>query len=247
MGKKESKHFAKLWEEIERAIEISVAECDTGFCDSCGLVRTKADRLKEAVEREYRQLRDELKTECYGRNEEGRTRDSSENIKNQEGDDGNERGQSLDARKIAAVICCALIRKKAVVFDEKEAVRLLVEQEELLNRQNNPDRTVLNEWIVDHFFINYKIAYLAGLRIIFMTLLENLLEQPDTLMAGRQLAERGCLFQYPRLLGLDNFDVSMVLGLGRLDMKNDRIAPFMLALQFYQIEMYARAMLKLDC
>lgn len=246
MSRKESKHFAKLWEEIERAIEDSASECGSEFRDSCGLVRVKTDKLKETVEKEYRRLRDDLKKECYGRNEEGRQKDAVED-KSLEGDGGNESGQSLDARKIAAVICCALIRKKALAFDEKKAVQLLAEQEELLNQQEKPDRTVLNKWIVDNFFVNYKIAYLAGLRIIFKTLLEDLLRKPDTLEAGKQLAARGRLFQYPRISGLDNFDVNMVLGLGRSDIKNDKIAPFMLALQFYQIEMYARRMLGLDC
>lgn len=245
MRKRESKHFAKLWREIELAIKCADTECGDEFRTSCGLAFVKTDQLKEAVEQEYRQLRDDLKKECYGRNEEGRPMDVVE--EGRENDGSRESGQSLDARKIAAVICCALIQKKPLVFDEKKAVELLALQEELLNRQRNPDRTVLNKWIVDNFFVNYKIAYLAGLRIIFMTLLSELLEDPDTLEAGKQLAARGRLFQYPRWAGLDNFDVNMVLGLGRSDMKKDKIAPFMLALQFYQIEMYARRMLGLDC
>ena len=245
MRKKESKHFAKLWREIELAIECAASECGDEFRASCGLTFVKTDQLKGAVEREYRQLRDDLKKECYGRNEEGRPMDATE--EGRESDGGRENGQSLDARKIAAVICYALIRKKPLVFDEKKAVELLAEQEELLNQQKNPDRTVLNKWIVDNFFVNYKIAYLAGLRVIFMTLLSELLEGPDTLEDGKHLAARGRLFQYPRCAGLDNFDVNMVLGLGRSDMKKDKISPFMLALQFYQIEMYARRKLGLDC
>lgn len=246
MRKRESKHFAKLWREIELAIECAADECGDEFRTSCGLAFVKTDQLKEAVEQEYRQLRNDLKKECYGRNEEGRPMDAAEE-EGRESDGDRESGQSLDARKIAAVICYALIRKKPLVFDEKKAVELLADHEELLNRQENPDRTVLNKWIVDNFFVNYKIAYLAGLRIIFMTLLSELLESPDTLEAGKELAARGRLFQYPRCAGLDNFDVNMVLGLGRSDMKKDKIAPFMLALQFYQIEMYARRMLGLDC
>lgn len=246
MGKRESKHFSKLWREIERAIECAADECGDEFRSSCGLTFVKMDQLKKAVEWEYRQLRNALKKECYGRNEEGRLMDAAE--ERLESDGGRERsGQSLDARKIAAVVYCALIRKKPLVFDEKQAVELLAKQEELLNKQENPDRTVLNKWIVDNFFVNYKIAYLAGLRIIFVALLSELLERQDTLEAGKQLAERGRLFPYPRYAGLDNFDVSMVLGLGRSDMKKDKITLFMLALQFYQIEMYARRMLGLDC
>ena len=67
MRKRESKHFAKLWREIELAIECAADECGDEFRASCGLAFVKTDQLKEAVEREYRQLRDDLKKECYGR------------------------------------------------------------------------------------------------------------------------------------------------------------------------------------
>lgn len=79
-----------------------------------------------------------------------------------ESDGGRENGQSLDARKIAAVICYALIRKNPLVFDEKKAVELLAEQEELLNQQKNPDRTVLNKWIVDNFLSTTKSLTWSG-------------------------------------------------------------------------------------
>ena len=154
MRKRESKHFAKLRREIELAIECAASECGDEFRASCGLTFVKTDQLKGAVEREYRQFRDDLKKECYGRNEEGRPMDATE--EGRESDGGRENGQSLDARKIAAVICYALIRKKPLVFDEKKAVELLAEQEELLNQQKNPDRTVLNKWIVDNFLSTTK-------------------------------------------------------------------------------------------
>ena len=154
MRKRESKHFAKLRREIELAIECAASECGDECRASCGLTFVKTDQLKGAVEREYRQFRDDLKKECYGRNEEGRPMDATE--EGRESDGGRENGQSLDARKIAAVICYALIRKKPLVFDEKKAVELLAEQEELLNQQKNPDRTVLNKWIVDNFLSTTK-------------------------------------------------------------------------------------------
>ena len=245
MSKRESKHFAKLWQEIECAISDAVVGWRREFKETCKLAYIEPNKLKDAVEEEYRSLREDLKHECYGKNEEGRLKEKVED-EGQNQNSENDDAQSLDARKIAAVICCALIRKKALVFDESTANMLLEEQEAILNQQEKPDRTVLNGWIVDNFFVNYKIAYLAGLRIIFKTLLGELLGKTETRTVGEALATRGCLYRYPRVQGLDNFDVSMVLGLGRLDMKQDKIAPFMLALQFYQIEMYTRRMLGLD-
>lgn len=73
------------------------------------------------------------------------------------------------------------------------------------------------------------------------------MDSGETVDAAKQLAEKGRLFRYPRIPNLDNFDVSMVLGIGRADMRGEKIVPFLLAMQYYQIEMYTRRMLGLDC
>lgn len=225
-NKSESKHFSKLWELIGLTINEAIEECDPYFVEKCGLARVSDSKLKVPVENTYRNLRERLKRECYGTSDDEKL--------------------SLDARKIAAVICCALVAEKAVAFDEDQAERMLKEKEIQVQKEKKADRTDLNEWIVNNFFINYKIAYLAGLRIIYRTLLAELLHDEMTKKAGEELNRNGCLFRYPRTPKLDNFDVNMVLGLGRSDLQHSEINSFMLALQFYQIEMYARQKLGLD-
>lgn len=224
--KAESKHFSKLWELIELAINEALEECSSDFIKECGLVQVDGLKLKKSVETTYRRLRERLKRECYGVTDNG--------------------PQSLDARKIAAVICCTLIAEKALAFDEDSAAELLEKKETQLIKEKKSDRTALNEWIVNNFFVNYKIAYLSGLRIIYRTLLAELVHTEATKKAGERLNEKKCLFCYPRVPKLDNFDVNMVLGLGRSDIQQSEINLFMLALQYYQIEMYTRQKLGLD-
>lgn len=175
MNKKESQHFSKLWELIDKSIEVSREECCEAFAEACGLERVASDKLKKTVEKEYRLLREELKQECYGKNEEG-TSNSYTDGTEPDIDEKDAAAQSLDARKIAAVVCCALIRKKAFTFDEAEAVKWLKEEAENVDKKaknateaeaKTEIKIKYNELIVDNFFINYKIAYLAGLRIIF--------------------------------------------------------------------------------
>lgn len=220
-----SKHFARIWKSVMQVASVALEECDPIFVQRCHPARVDESKLSASVEQAYRRIRDELRVECYGR------KDGPEN---------------LDARKIAAVMCCALSEQKVLVFNSEEAAVLLMEKEAALKREAEPDRTSFNRWIVNNFFINYKIAYLTGLRIILDTLISELLMNPNTTEYGKTLAEQGRPTRYPITPMVDSFDVSMVLGLGRSGMRRETVSAFLLALHFYQIEMYTRKSLGLD-
>lgn len=221
-----SKHFERMWKSVVQAIDIAMVECDPEFIERCHPARRDKDNLSYVTEKAYRRIRGELRLECYG------TEDGKEN---------------MDARKIASVMCCALMEQQAVRFDAMEALTLMEEKDSLLKKQETkPDRTELNRWIVNNFFINYKIAYLTGLLIVLDALVLELLKDQRTVPFGRALAQQGQMSQYPVALKVDGFDVSMVLGLGRAGMRRESANAFLLALQFYQIEMYTRKALGLN-
>lgn len=221
-----SKHFDCMWKSVVRAIDIAMAECDPEFVRRCHPVRRDKDNLAHLAEGSYRRIRGELRLECYG----------SKDVK-----------ENMDARKIASVMCCALMEQQAVRFDAAKAASLMEEKNALLQKQmSTSNRTEFNRWIVNNFFINYKIAYLTGLFIVLDTLLSELLKKQKTVPFGRKLAQQGQLSQYPIISEVDGFNVSMVLGLGRAGMRKIPVNAFLLALHFYQMEMYTRKALGMD-
>ena len=221
-----SKHFDRMWKSVVQAINIAMAECDPAFIKRCNPVRRDKENLAHAAENSYRRIRSELRLECYG------TKNGEEN---------------MDARKIASVMCCTLMEQQAVRFDAEVAASMMEEKDALLKKQElKVDRTEFNRWIVNNFFINYKIAYLTGLFIVLDALISELLKDQDTVPFGQALAQQGQLSQYQHASKVDGFDVSMVLGLGRAGMQRKPVNAFLLALQFYQIEMYTRKALGLD-
>jgi len=227
--KRESKHFSRLWRYVSRAVMDAFDECDEKFIVDCNVTRRNATKeteiWKAAVEDVYRSLRSELEIECYGTDDHEST---------------------LDPSKTAAVVCCALIKKKAISFNEDSALAMLKQKESVLQINDVAGRIRLNHWIVDNFFVNYKIAYLSGLMILFDTMLGELLHNSETLEYGKKLANLGCIHHYPGRSEFDNFDVNFVLGLGRSDMKQKEINTFFLASHFYQMEMYTRIAIGLD-
>lgn len=221
-----SKHFDRMWKSVMHSINIAMEECDPEFIKRCHPVQRDKDKLAYMAENSYRRIRSDLRLECYG------TKNGEEN---------------MDTRKIASVMCCTLMEQQAVRFDAEAAVAMMAEKDDLLKKQEaKTDRIEFNRWIVDNFFINYKIAYLTGLHIVVDALVSELLKDQDTVSFGQALAKQGKPSQYPNVREVDSFDVSMVLGLGRAGMQRKPVNAFLLALHFYQIEMYTRKALGLD-
>lgn len=212
--KPDSRHFAQMWKHVIKARNAALAECDKQFYDICGLRICADDKLKTTLEQVYRNLRTELKRECYFNEAEKKM---------------------LDGRKMGAIMCNALMKEKVFYFDEQQALVLLREKKKEYG-EDVYKKVELNKWIANNFFINYKAAYLFSVGLVVETMKERLFrENPDL---GSALNKKGWMEQYPEEKEIDSFNVSMVLGLGKADLKGEKLDMFMYALQLYQIEQY---------
>lgn len=208
----ESRHYAKLWENvIKQVLRVVEEECDPEFVKSCSLKIKSQDKLKAELENKYRLLRRELKESCYGN----------------ASDSG-----SLDGRKLAAIFCKSLIIEKAFQFDTTRALELLMRRKAELSPK------AFNLWVVHNVYINYKAAYYVSLQLVYLTLLERLLASEETKSKGLKLNRIGHLYKYPSPSNVDGFDVNVIIGIARADLNKKDFDMFLFAMQLYQLEMY---------
>jgi hypothetical protein len=213
---------------IDDAIKEAKAEVDISFA-----VQIKdVSILKDSVYAIYDSLRSDLEKECY------------------HGKNGNNE-HPLDYRKGSAILCCALIKEKAFSFNDDEAVKIASQKESSVNELHGKKRKEYNQYLVNNLLINYKVAYLAALHFLyFFTLYEALGKEWKNTNGEeiyKQLSETGHLCRYTEYPGEeadDSYDVSMIIGLARADLLNKKIDVYLLALHFYQIEMYTRLALQ---
>lgn len=214
----ESRHYTQIWDKVICPVfKVVSDECDPEFRKRCGLTDKHPEGWRRQLELEYRALRRDLKDLCYGSHD----------------DTG-----LLDGRKIAAVFCKALIRKKAFRFDLDAACALMREKKERLSPVG------FNLWAAQNVYINYKLAYYASLQLVYLTLLYDLQASEDTKGLALALNKRGHLYRYPAPSGADSFDVNIILGLARADLSRRDVDAFLFAMQLYQVEMYSVEMLK---
>lgn len=231
MGKKNdaSRHFSQIWKNVIcKEVNLVLSECDNDFVQICGLESKPADTWRRSLEKEYRSQRQILKEYCY---------------------QGNADKGFLDGRKLAAVLCKALIKEKAFVFDSEKAMSLLANQKGL---RSDID---LNLWICHNVLVNYKLAYYVSLQLVYLTLLGQLLSSKEATgketidketatKLAKELNKIGHLCQYPRNGDVDSFDVNIIIGLARSDFGEKEFNMFLFAMQLYQIEMYTIEKLK---
>jgi len=230
--------FDQIWSKAILSVSRTVLdESDPEFAQQCGLRASAPLVWKPALYDEYLRLRDELKNICYGSS------------------DGRSPEYLLDGRKIAAVLCAALISKKGFWFDPEQARAFTEAKKEAL--KDDPVR--FNRWAAQNVYINYKLAFSASLQLVYLTLMRDLLvkaglEEPGTsktpgpLTPGemeerehaRQLATAlnkiGRLASYPQPSKGDAFEVNIIVGLARTDMSAKALDMFLFAMQLYQIE-----------
>lgn len=223
------KPFDQIWKKvIFPVLEAVQTECDPSFVEQCHLVPASLSTWKNEVYGEYLCLRDQLKNICYGPS-------------NHHGAE-----ELLDGRKIAAVLCSALIRKKCFAFDSAAAQEATNKKiKELVSTSCN-DSVQFNLWAVNNIYVNYKLAYYASLQMVFLTLMHDLLsvvkrekradDPSDAKRLIGMLNERGHLFSYPTPAKGDGFDVNVIIGLARTDISGNELDTFLFAMQLYQIE-----------
>lgn len=216
--------FTHIWNRvIQPVFSVVESECDSEFRDRCSLVARSSDDWRKDIYPVYQKFRKQLKDICYG---------PSEHLSDEE---------LLDGRKIAAVLCAALICKKGFQFQTTPAL-LLAEE-----KKKNYSPVAFNQWAVRNIYINYKLAYYASLQMVYLTLMYDLLEKTKdrTLSQVEQqeakelavaLREEHHLCPYSQPLKGDGFDVNIIIGLARTDLARRELDTFLFAMQLYQIE-----------
>lgn len=233
--------FDFIWYDVVLPVsQIAMDECDPDFAQYCGLRPRPSSDWKTELHEEYCRLRAQLKDICYGPS-------------NYRAPD-----ELLDGRKIAAVLCSALISTKGFQFSMRKAW-------EYTKRKSpgpNQNRVCFNRWAVGNVYINYKLAYYASLQLVYLTLMRDLLvnaglqesdacvrplehltpqeqgEREESRLLAKALNHIGHLAPYVRRQPSrgDSFDVNIIVGLARTDMSNQNLDMFLFAMQLYQIE-----------
>lgn len=217
-------HFEAIWSDvILDAVNAVWHSCNEDFKQFCGLESLPSELWKKRLDKAYHRRLRELKETCYG--------------------EGANNGL-MDHRKLAAVVCAAIMEEKPYTFDLLKAAEFQKDKSKILSPVKR------NRWAVDHSLINYKLAYFAGLQMIYLMLLEDLFSTAKTKDCKKAEACAMLLHQYGHLIpyrrakeekdDADSFDVNMIFGLARCDTSNGILDMFLLAMQFYQIEMYTR-------
>lgn len=229
---RDSESFNSIWTMVIQPVLRAVqAECDPYFVERCGLKACSSPIWKEKLYAEYLDFRDQLKNVCYGPSNQ------------------REAEELLDGRKIAAVLCGALIREKGFMFDSGQASAITLEKAKELKEKYGKDKgsVLLNLWAVQNIYINYKLAYYASLQMVYLTLMHDLLNKAKneknaaTVRAvANQLATAlntvGHLYSYPQPDKGDGFDVNIIIGLARTDIARRDLDTFLFAMHLYQLE-----------
>lgn len=240
--KSEYGSFDYIWEKAIQPVSMTVlTQSDPDFAEWCGLRLKSAEEWRPGLCDEYHRLRRQLKDTCYGVS-------SHHNPE-----------EKLDGKKIAAVLCAALISKKGFQFNTGKAREFTETQ--LRKLAGKP--LLFNRWAVSNVYINYKLAYLASLQLVYLTMMWDLLdkaglkdeglpdltskmaqEREEARKLARQLNKLGHLAPYPQPPRGDGFDVNIIIGLARMDMSVKDLDMFMFAMQLYQIEEHTIDILK---
>lgn len=184
--------------------------------------------FRHTIEREFKQLRHRTKQLVYHKS-------------NKE--------MLLDSRKLGAILCAALIAQKPIEFDVDLA------KEQAQDKRNSLKIKDYNVWACDHYLVNYKIAYLCSIFLVYYGCLyclnngeeifvhDFMMDQKDRFC--NKLEQLGRLIRYPSCRDFDAFGINMIISLARMDTSNQKLNIEMYALQLWQMEMYTYRSLEL--
>lgn len=142
-----SEHFDNsLWPKIiTKAIENAEKHIDNDFAKYVQFEKINSVDYKKNLSSLYENKRDWLKRIYFG------------NFKSDE-------ERCLDMHKIAAIICRSIIGCKPFTFDVQKANEY--------KRKHNLDKNL--EWIIDNYYINYKVAINCAFAICLYDLFDKL-------------------------------------------------------------------------
>lgn len=229
MNQQDEKAFDDFWNVvIMPVIDSSFNEMDKDYVTITNAKCKDLNVLHDVIEKKYKELRHQTKILFYKESNKDRL---------------------LDSRKLGAVICAVIANNRPIFFNEDEAGEYAQKKREIF------DDKAYNEWACDNFLVNFKIAYLASVGLVYHSCLyclsknEPLLEKDfeiEKKEAFRNKLEAiGRMCNYPKCLNFDAFGINMIISLARTCLSNNELDIEMYALQLWQIEMYTYRTLEL--
>ncbi len=133
---------------------------------------------------------------------------------------GNDEHNYLNPMKLAAVLCHTLIECKPIRFEGNVQI-----SEHTLSSYNSV-------WLANHLLINYKIAFLSSISLVFSQILaEKKPDKDSEFVKSGQLAQYGC---YDR----NSFQTNMIINLARNSLLGRDFDDLMFALMMFQWHEY---------
>ncbi len=182
------------------------------FKHYCDLKIININLVQENCEKFYLKKRNELKKIFYGK---------QYTYKN-----GNDDEFCLDLHKIAAIICCGLIRFKIFWYDETKALNYI--------KEHNIKDT---DWLIDNVLINYKLAFHFSMAFMYYKMLFDSKNDENNDLYNKIEEQRG-LYLYKKNSEHESFENSVILDFAKRDINNRSFDYFMYATVLFQIEEY---------
>lgn len=153
----------------------------------------------------------------------------------------------LDFHKLAAVICRSILQEKPIRFNVQDAIsyakkRWPQEKGKRENTRENTDEERM-DWFIDNIYVNYKIAFIAGLGIGYIDLYAQLKETEQKALK-EQLAQEEQFASYPKSANHESFFNSMILALAKNEINNRSFDYLGFATNVYQLQQYTLMVFK---
>lgn len=216
-------HFDNFW---FTAIFPSIKKCHTDmskdFIRECRVEIKDLNEYRQGLQSMYKRKREWLKREYLPHS----------------------KNPLLDFHKLASVICRCIIGIKPVSYNIEAAEHKL----DIINADTKLTHNEKLNWIVSNIYVNYKIAFLAAIGIVYSDLIYWAYEKSDTNKIEKStnsniyiefadcLVKRKNLVFYPNPLKHENFIDSTIIALVKGDLLQRDFDYLFLSIIFYQIQ-----------
>lgn len=215
-------HFDYFWDiAIKPSIDQAWEKIDGEYRDACAAKMKNLQDYRRHLERIYTEKREWLK-KIYLPHEED---------------------PLLDFHKLAAVICRSVLQEKPIRFNVQNAISYAkTKWPQRTEKQPNVDEERMT-WFIDNLYVNYKIAFLAGLGIGYIDLYAQL-KETGQIALKEQLAQEGQFVSYPKSANHESFFNSMVLALAKNEINNRSFDYLGFATNIFQLQQYTLMVFK---
>lgn len=218
--------FQFFWRAVVApTLELVSKEVDADFKEAVGFdyAYNNLEEYKQAVKRYYREKRQWLKTYYLP----------------------HEKTARLDQHKLGSLWCRTLLAYKPFFFDAEAAEKFVCAKFPSPKARSKSHECQDNsEWFVRNVYVNYRVAYLVSLGIVYIYLLFDCHEKDDSLPdylkdgAYEYFLNKGNLRCPPPRAGHTNFTASCIIALMKNDTNQRDFDYLSYATVLYQIEYY---------